>query len=134
MGIFRNLAILLTAVYLSSCSIIDKIPDKFDNQEYAYLVELNVTSTHSSTCDIEEIVYMDHLAAVLEKYSEHTLNKNTTEIYAEIRSLTRELVSRADARELVDRASPSEAYCKLKRNNISKVTNETLSVFGNRRK
>ena len=125
MGIFRNLTILLTAVYLSSCSIIDAIPDKFDNQEYAYLVELNVTSSHSSTCEIEEIVYMDHLAAVLEKYSEHTLNKNTTEIYAEIRSLTRELVSRA---------SPSDTYCKIKRNNISKVTNETLSVFGNRRK
>ena len=65
MGIFRNLTILLTAVSLSSCSIIDKIPDKFDNQEYAYLVELNVTSSHSSTCEIEEIVYMDHLAAVL---------------------------------------------------------------------
>jgi hypothetical protein len=121
----NSLIIFLAAVSLSSCSIIDKIPDKFDNQEYAYLVELNVTSSHSSTCEIEEIVYMDHLAAVLEKYSEHTLNKNTTEIYAEIRSLTRELVSRA---------SPSEAYCKLKRNNISKVTNETLSVFGNRRK
>jgi hypothetical protein len=68
---------------------------------------------------------MDHLAAVLEKYSEHTLNKNTTEIYAEIRSLTRELASRA---------SPSDTYCKIKRNNISKVTDETLSVFGNRRK
>lgn len=125
MGIFRNLTILFAVAILSGCSIIGAMPDKFDNQEYAYLVELNVTSSHSSTCDIEEIVYMDHLAAVLEKYSEHTLNKNTTEIYAEIRSLTRELASRT---------SPSDTYCKIKRNNISKVTNETLSVFGNRRK
>lgn len=125
MGIFRNLTILFAVAILSGCSIIGAMPDKFDNQEYAYLVELNVTSSHSSTCEIEEIAYMDHLAAVLEKYSEHTLNKNTTEIYAEIRSLTRELASRT---------SPSDTYCKIKRNNISKVTNETLSVFGNRRK
>ena len=125
MGIFRNITMILAVAILSGCSLLDKIPDKFDGQEYVYLVELNVASSHSSTCERTEIVYIDHLAAVLEKYSEHALNKNTAEIYAEIRSLTR---------ELVDRASPSEAYCRLKRNTISKVTNETLSVFGNRKR
>jgi len=117
---------------LSSCSAIDflqnDLPDNFDNVEFGYLVELNVLASEpviEDYCRGAELRRMDFLSSVLVKYSANTLNRNTTNIYKDIKSLTT---------ELKDKQEPSPAYCKIKRQSIAKATDSALETFGRRMK
>tara|TARA_B110000967_G_C18875545_1_gene558056 strand:- start:2080 stop:2427 length:348 start_codon:yes stop_codon:yes gene_type:complete len=105
----------------SGCSF---IPDNFDNQEFGYLAELNVAASITvSPCATDELMEINKLSSILSKYSEHTMNANTSSIYAKINSLTSELVNRTE---------PSNTYCNMKRKSIAEVSNEAMSVFGTR--
>lgn len=123
---------ILALSTLTGCAglnnIANNLPDRFDNVEFAYLVELNVISSNAFSddyCRDSELKRMHYNASILEKYSEKTLNINTSDIYKQIKDLTQELVSRQD---------PSQSYCKIKRENISEVTDNALTIFGDRLK
>lgn len=115
---------------LASCSAIDRfMPSDFDNVEYDMLVELNVISKsdlvkEKSWCHPSHLSRMAYLSTRLEVYATHRLNENIVNIYKEINSM---------AKELRDREDPSNTYCKIKRQNIHKITADTLSVFGSRK-
>lgn len=118
--------VVLLATVVASCGI---IPDDFDNVEFDRLAELNVLASApldgKNWCGGADIGMLNFNAKVLAVYSEHTLNENIANIYLEIADLTQ---------ELHDRKDPSEAYCKIKRNNIANATQKALDVFGGRRK
>ena len=63
------------------------------------------------------------MAAFLEKYSEHRMNTNNQAIYDQIFDLVAEL----DNRE-----APSDAYCRIKWQNINNITDTALEVSGKR--
>ena len=113
----KNIVSLALCIFvLSGCSSIGKfIPSDFDNVEYGKLVELNVISNMSQGdwCKKSTIGQMDYRAHWLYTYSKYRLNENITTIYQKLNSLTNELVAREN---------PSQAYCRLKRQNIHKVT------------
>lgn len=123
---------LLAFVVLTGCAglnnIANNLPDRFDNVEFAYLVELNVISSNTFSedfCKDAELKRMHYNATILAKYSEKTLNTNTADIYKQIKDLTFELMSRKD---------PSQGYCKVKRENITEVTDTALTIFGDKLK
>lgn len=125
----KNILIGLFAVLTVGCSSIGKfVPSEFDNVEYGKLVELSVLSlSHGSTeewCKSSMISQMNYRAEYLHTYAKHRLNDNIVEIYKGIHDLTL---------ELKEKENPSEAYCKIKRTNIHNVTNNVLSVFGDRK-
>lgn len=118
---------LVLVSLLTGCSTIGKlIPSKFDNVEYGKLVELNVISTMApgGWCQESAIQQMNYRAVWLQTYSKYRLNENIAKIYEQIGDITK---------ELNERENPSEAYCRIKRENIHKITAETLQVFGGRR-
>lgn len=116
---------IVSSILLSGCAGLNRLPNKFDNVEYRDLVELNVLSKWSTTCNQAELDRMSYLGNILETYSAGTLNNDVAEIYKEISSLTAELKTREN---------PSEVYCKLKRNTITESTNKAIEVFGGRLK
>ena len=122
----KSFMIVLVAAVVASCSL---IPDDFDNVEFSRLAELNVLASEpldgKNWCGSADIGMLNYNAKVLAVYSEHTLNENIASIYSEIADLTQELYSREN---------PSNAYCKIKRNNIANATQKALDVFGGRRK
>lgn len=125
----KTLIALSLFLLLSGCSALSKfIPSNFDNVEYGMLVELNVIASsplvEDNWCNDSHLNRMAYISRQLKVYSEHRLNENIANIYSEIDSL---------AMELRNRKNPSTTYCKIKRNNIHKITNETLSVFGDRK-
>jgi len=115
---------------LAGCSAIDRfMPSDFDNVEYGMLVELNVVSKSAlvkdeSWCHPSHLSRMAYLSTQLEVYATHRLNENIVNIYKEVNSMTK---------ELRDRKDPSNTYCKIKRQNIHKITTDTLAVFGSRK-
>lgn len=114
---------------LAGCSSIGKfIPSKFDNVEYGKLVELNVlTTSHGGVedwCNKAIINQLNYRAEYLHTYSTYRLNANIANIYKGIHDLTKELRAKEN---------PSDAYCKIKRQSIQKITTEALSVFGSRK-
>lgn len=120
--------VLLTFM-LAGCSALGKlIPSKFDNVEYGKLVELNVlTTAHVSAedwCNKAIINQLNYRAEYLHTYSTYRLNANIADIYKGIYDLTQ---------ELKEKENPSDAYCRIKRQSIQKITTETLSVFGSRK-
>lgn len=119
------IAVLLTLTVLSGCGIMNYIPEDYDGNEFMKLAELSVLSEISEGCDPAELKGMRYQSAVLLKYSTYTLKENIAEIYYGIHSL---------AVELDDRENPSAAYCRIKRQNIAKLTNEAMAVFGERKK
>lgn len=119
----------LLVMGLAGCSTIGKfMPSNFDNVEYGKLVELNVLSTiHSKKedwCNAGILNQMHYRAEYLRTYSTHRLNANITSIYEGIHGITK---------ELKERENPSDAYCRIKRQSIQKITTETLAVFGSRK-
>jgi hypothetical protein len=116
---------IVSSILLSGCAGLNRLPNKFDNVEYRDLVELNVLSKWSTTCNQAELDRMSYLGNILETYSAGTLNNDVSEIYKEISSITAELKTREN---------PSEVYCKLKRNTITESTNKAIEVFGGRLK
>ena len=124
--------LLTTCVVLGlvSCSTIDKwVPDDFDNVEYQILVELNVIAKsplvkEESWCHPSHLSRMSYLSHQLTVYAKHRLNPNINKIYGTINDTVFELKNRED---------PSNAYCKIKRNTIYKMTDDTLKVFGQRK-
>ena len=121
----KVISILALLVLFTSCAGLKFLPENFDGNEYMKLSELSVISELSATCNFLEIASMNFHSAVLMKYSEGTLKVNIAEIYKGIYNLTA---------ELVERVNPSSAYCKLKRANISKLVNEAMDTFGDRKK
>ena len=121
------LAITLTvSLFLVSCSNLGKyVPENFDGNEYMKLSELSVMSTISESCNSMELAAMGYHSAVLMKYSEGTLKENIADIYAGIHT---EIV------QLSERENPSPAYCKIKRNNITKLIDQAMDTFGDRKK
>ena len=120
------LGLLATVLIVSGCANWgDYIPEEFDGNEYMKLAELSVLSSLSETCDGVELASMRFNSAVLMKYSEGTLKTNIAEIYAGIHGLTV---------ELTERENPSDAYCRIKRGNISKLVDEAMDTFGDRKK
>ena len=121
------LAITLTvSLFLVSCTNIGKyVPENFDGNEYMKLSELSVMSTISESCNSMELSAMRYHSAVLMKYSEGTLKENIADIYEGIHT---EIV------QLVERTNPSPAYCKIKRNNITKLIDQAMDTFGDRKK
>lgn len=117
---------LLVAIMVSGCANFrDYVPEDFDGNEYMKLAELSVLSSLSETCDGVELASMRFNSAVLMKYSEGTLKKNIADIYAGIYDLTV---------ELTERENPSAAYCRIKRGNITKLVDEAMDTFGERKK
>lgn len=116
-------AILVFTLFLSGCSILDYMPDKFDNVEYERLVSLGVTVDMASGCDVDNIQEMLYNSRILKKYSQGTLGKGTTLVYSEINDLIEELNSRE---------SPSVVYCDLKRKNIKSITEQAIETYGRR--
>ena len=127
----KTLVVVATAVMFAGCSNLGNwIPEKYDAVEFNRLVELHVITKGSARdqmvwCLPSEIKYIRYNSEVLAVYAEHTLKDRIAEIYAEIADLAEELASRKD---------PSEAYCRIKRNNISELTQSALEVFGTRSK
>ena len=122
------LSLALCLFILSGCTSIGKfLPSDFDNVEYGKLVELNVVSAMGETglwCMKPILSQMNYRAFYLHTYSKHRLNENITGIYKKLHDLTT---------ELVDRENPSDAYCRIKRTNIHKLTTQSLEVFGGRK-
>jgi len=117
------LGLIVAAV--SGCSSL--MPSKFDNVEYGKLVELNVVSAMGEDglwCMKPVLSQMNYRSHYLHTYSQHRLNDNITEVYKDLHVLTT---------ELVERENPSDAYCRIKRNNIHNITDNVLSVFGDRK-
>jgi len=127
----KVLITLLFILSLSGCAVANKyMVSPFDNVEYGKLVELNTTAStpngpEKSWCNSLELQMIHYYAKYLATYSKHTLNSNIANTYQEIYSLSEELYTRKN---------PSNAYCKIKRNNIFKVTTSALEVYGDRRK
>ena len=121
----KVISVLALLFLFTSCAGFKFLPEDFDGNEYMKLSELSVLSELSTTCDIMELSSMNFHSAVLMKYSEGTLKLNIAEIYKGIHNLTI---------ELVNRVSPSAAYCKLKRANITELVNEAMDTFGDRKK
>tara|TARA_E500000178_G_scaffold351615_1_gene413126 strand:+ start:333 stop:713 length:381 start_codon:yes stop_codon:yes gene_type:complete len=122
-----SIIVACIAIGLAGCSSIGKfLPSEFDNVEYGKLVELNVISTshQNDWCKKSTLGQMNYRAEWLHTYSAHRLNDNITEIYKGIWDLTEELVAREE---------PSQGYCKIKRNSIHDITENALSVFGDRK-
>ena len=117
---------LFVAIMVSGCANFkDYVPEDFDGNEYMKLAELSVLSSLSETCAGPELASMRFNSAVLMKYSEGTLKENIADIYAGIYDLTV---------ELTERKNPSDAYCRIKRGNISKLVDEAMDTFGERKK
>lgn len=119
----------LLVISLTGCSTLGKlIPSKFDNVEYGKLVELNVlTTAHVNAedwCNKSIINQLNYRAEYLHTYSTYRLNANIADIYKGIYDLTQ---------ELKEKENPSDAYCRIKRQSIQKITTETLEVFGSRK-
>mgnify|MGYP003321955839 FL=1 len=117
------------AMLVGACSTVSKyIPSDFDSTEFGRLAELHVVASQpldgENWCGTLDLGTMWYHASILAVYSEHRLNENIAGIYDEILSLTT---------ELKDRENPSEPYCKIKRTNISKITNDALMIFGDRK-
>lgn len=116
--------IVTTLFLLTSCGL---LPSKFDNVEYGKLIELHVASSTpvvgDDWCRSADLNRLQYLSSQLKVYSNYRLNKNIASIYNEIDKLVI---------ELKDRENPSPAYCKIKRQNISKVTENAIKVFGKR--
>ena len=125
----KNIGFLLMIVLLAGCANVTKwIPSDFDNVEFGKLAELHVLAAEpldgSTWCGAADIGMMHHHAKILSVYSEHRLNANIKNIYTAISDLTR---------ELKDRENPSEGYCKIKRQGIADITEQTLATFGDRK-
>jgi len=114
---------LLTVLFLSGCSLLDKVPDKFDNVEYERLIQLSVDVDMVSGCDVDNIQSMLYNSRVLKKYSQGTLGKETIFVYGEINGLVE---------EMNNREAPSVVYCELKRKNIRTLTDKAIQVYGRR--
>ena len=117
------------AIFISACSSIAKyIPSDFDSTEFGRLAELHVVASQpldgENWCGTLDLGTMWYHASILAVYSEHRLNENIAGIYDEVLSLTT---------ELKDRENPSKPYCKIKRTNIAKITNDALMIFGDRK-
>lgn len=122
----RIIGFLFVAIMISGCANFkDYVPEDFDGNEYMKLAELSVVADLSETCNGMEMTSMKFYSAVLMKYSEGTLKENIAEIYAGIHALTV---------EISERENPSPAYCKIKRGNISKLVDEAMDTFGDRKK
>jgi len=120
---------VLFTFMLAGCSALGKfVPSKFDNVEYGKLVELNVLSIihgqKEDWCNKAILNQMNYRAEYLLTYSTYRLNDNITNIYKGIHDLTEELRVKEN---------PSDAYCRIKRQSIQKITTETLEVFGSRK-
>jgi hypothetical protein len=114
---------LLTVLFLSGCSLLDKVPDRFDNVEYERLIQLSVDVDMASGCDVDNIQSMLYNSRVLKKYSQGTLGKETIFVYGEINDLVE---------EMNNREAPSVVYCELKRKNIRTLTDKAIQVYGRR--
>jgi len=122
----RIIGFLFVAIMISGCANFkDYVPEDFDGNEYMKLAELSVVADLSETCNGMEMTSMRFYSAVLMKYSEGTLKENIADIYAGIHALTV---------EISERENPSPAYCKIKRGNISKLVDEAMDTFGDRKK
>ena len=121
----KTIGVVLSLFILTSCSVANLIPNKFDNAEYSALVRLGVVAENTKDCDVDYINVAWFESAFLDKYAEHTMNETNQRIYAKINELVEELKNRED---------PSPAYCRIKWGNISKVVEEALSVSGSRQK
>lgn len=119
----KILGFIALALLISGCSsLMNLIPDRFDNVEYAHLVSLNVDAEVSKeSCAVDIETYKS--ALFLKKYSEGTMNKTNNEIYSEIESLVAELYNRKD---------PSLVYCKLKWKNVIEATDAAIVLSGKR--
>jgi len=122
----KIMGFLFVAIMVSGCANFrDYVPEDFDGNEYMKLAELSVVADLSETCNGMEMTSMRFYSAVLMKYSEGTLKENIADIYAGIHALTV---------EISERENPSPAYCKIKRGNISKLVDEAMDTFGDRKK
>lgn len=125
----KVLVSFVLVAFLAGCSSLGKfIPSKFDNVEYGKLVELNVlTTSHAGAedwCNKAIVNQLNYRAEYLHTYSKYRLNANIASIYKGIHDLTK---------ELREKENPSDAYCRIKRQSIQKITTEALSVFGSRK-
>ena len=118
----KLLSVVILASLLTACGL---IPDKFDSAEYSAIVRVAVIAENAKGCDSYDIstAWLD--AAFLEKYAENTMNENTHKIYEQLL---------AQVTELKDREDPSVGYCVVKWKNISKISEEILSMSGSRMK
>ena len=107
---------------VAGCAVMDKLPDKFDSMEYGELVRLNLIS-EQTTCSIEDIKQAYKMAAFLDRYSDHRMNSNNQKIYDQIFDLVA---------ELENREAPSDAYCRIKWQNINSVTGSALEESAKR--
>ena len=128
----KNFLIAVGLLTVAGCAnLTDWIPEKYDSAEFNRLAELHVVASSLLSrsqpvwCHPAELSVITYHTQVLTVYAEHTLKNNITEIYVGIAVLTQELVQRQE---------PSEAYCRIKRQNIAELTERALEVFGNRSK
>jgi len=124
----RNVGITLAlavALLAAGCGTLKYIPEDFDGQEYWGLATLSVYTDLSEACDPSELQIMKIQSDILMKYSEGTLKENIAEIYEGLHD---------EITQLADRDTPSPAYCKIKRQNISKLVDQAMDTFGDRRK
>ena len=120
---------LVLVTFLAGCSSISKfLPSNFDNVEFGKLVELNVVAELKDPaepwCNPVIINQMNYRSLWLVTYSKYRLNDNIAEIYKQIHGITK---------ELKERENPSDAYCRIKRQSIHRITTDVLEVFGSRK-
>ena len=127
----KSIALVMVTLMFAGCTNLGNwIPEKYDAVEFNRLAELHVISSGKVRDDMvwclpSELKYIRYNSEVLAVYAEHTLKERIAEIYTEIADLATELATRKD---------PSEAYCRIKRNNISELTYRALEVYGQRSK
>ena len=119
----KNIMIFGMALFLVGCeSVANLVPDRFDNVEYAMLVDLNVDAMMSNgSCEFSETTYRKSL--FLKRYSQGTMNKTSQNLYREVHSLVE---------EFYQRENPSPIYCKMKWENILVVTDKAIELTGSR--
>lgn len=118
----KTLWVAALCLYLSGCGALQP-PARFDGVEYQHLVYLNITSDNDQGCDAAESGIMNFYARVLVRYSAHTTNQSIRKTYADIQSLTEELLQKHTA---------TDTYCNLKKQNIKQATEQALAVYGGR--
>ena len=118
----KKLLIVVLAMSVSACSLLGKIPDRFNEVEYGYLAELKTSVSWSESCDIKELSEMKYLSSTLVEYSRR-FNDNNKTIYANIDQ---------QINALYNKDNPSPAYCKIKRKALGEVIDKTLDVYGRR--
>jgi hypothetical protein len=92
---YSAITLAFIASVLAACN---SMPNRYDNVEYMHLVYLNIAADNQEGCNRLESESLVFYAKVLSKYTANVTNKNISDIYNQLLSLTQELAQRENPR------------------------------------